>query len=270
MSFFFAFFAAFFLLSLGSAAGCLLCVLCGKMFHKPVLKSRLTVACVLLSVAVAVFAFSLLLAPELYASSRLFVQSVKENVLFLAALFSCGVLCAAFWRSVFPFVVSCYIALSIFTGVKLYGAFSANEAVLSLVVQNDAIKVNGTSYPVESAQGKALVLKRYTLPSVLLIPLPRVWYAVCGVSDINTEKTPVTSVSELRHFSGQAERPVSFSGEGDDVFMGGIVQSYRKWLLSSSEYQLVLLEDPVIYPSLYTIKIKTYGEKLTATFSRDL
>ncbi len=269
MSFSFALISAFFLLSLGGAMGCLFCMLCGRIFHKPVLKSRLTIFCILLSVSIAVLAFSLLLTPELYASRSALFGTVSKNAGFLGGLLVCGILCSSFWRSVLPFAVSCYIAVSVFTGIKLYGTFGANEEALSVVAQSDAIKVNGTGYPVDDVRGKAIVLKRYTVPSVLLVPLPRVWYVVCGVAE-KTDGGKILSSSELVHFSGRADEPVSFSGEGKDFFLGGAVQRYREWLLASVGYQLVPVEDSEIYPALYTIRIKASGENLIATLSRNL
>ncbi len=270
MTFPFALFSAFFLLSLGSAFGCLVCMLCGKIFHRPVLKSRLTVFCVLMSLAIAVFAFSLVIAPSLYASPAALFCMMGHNGLFLSLLFISGLLCSAFWRSVLPLTVSCYIALSVFTGIKLYGAFGANEETVSLVVQNNSIKVNGTVYSVTDAQEKALVLKKYTLPALLLVPLPRIWYKVCGVADSNVDVLSVSDLSSLNHFSGDADRSVVFAGEGNEVFFGGFVQKYRAWILRNFDYQLIPIDDSVVYPSLYTVKINARGEHLTAAIIRNL
>lgn len=270
MSFPFALFATSFLLSLGGAVGCLCCILCGAAFKKPVLKSRLTVFCILLSVAIAVFAFSLILVPDLYTPPMEFFRTAGENWLFLGALFLCGILCASFWRSVLPFAVSCYIALSVFTGIKLYGTFGANEETVSLVVHADAVKVNGETYPVKNIADSSLVLKKYTLPPALLVPLPRVWFTVCGVGKADGNVRQVSDTAELSHFSGDSNTAVSFSGEGDNVFLGNVIRFYREWLLARTGYQLVPLEDSVVYPSLYTLKIEITGEKLIPALVRNL
>ena len=270
MTFAFSLFSALFLLSLGSSAGCLICMLSGKIFHKSVLKSRFTIFCVLLSLAIAIFAFSLIVIPEMYASPAELLDMAGKNILFLCGLFACGLLCSVFWRSILPLAVSCFIALSVFTGIKLYGVFGANEEIFSLVVQNDAIKVNGQSYPVQSPQGKSLVIKKYTLPAALLVPLPRIWYEVCGVADTSTDSLFVSDITTLSHFSGDAERSVVFSGEGNEVFLGGFVQAYREWMLKKSSFQLIPLDDSSVYPSLYTVKIHAGEEVLSATLVRNL
>jgi len=270
MTFAFSLFSALFLLSLGSSAGCLICMLSGKIFHKSVLKSRLTIFCVLLSLAIAIFAFSLIVIPEMYASPADLLDMAGKNILFLCGLFACGLLCSVFWRSILPLAVSCFIALSVFTGIKLYGVFGANEEIFSLVVQNDAIKVNGQNYPVQNPQGKSLVIKKYTLPAALLVPLPRIWYEVCGVADTSTDSLFVSDISTLSHFSGDADRSVVFSGEGNEVFLGGFVQAYREWMLKKSSFQLIPLDDSSVYPSLYTVKIRAEGEVLSATLVRNL
>lgn len=266
MSFTFSLTAAVFLLCMGGAVGCLVCMLCGKLFHKQVLKIRLTVFCLLLSVAIAVVAFQLIFSPAMFAS---LLQVARSHLIFLFVLFCAGLLCACFWRSFLPFAVMTYIACSIFIGVKLYAAFGANEDSLSVSVSATSIKVNENVFPVTNPQGKSIVLKTYTLPPELLLPVPRVWYTVCGVASTD-ERTVFPAVSELTDFSGSDSATISFFGKGRQTSLEKYLQTFSQWVLSKHEYTLLPLPETSVLPSLYSIKLQVSGETISYAVTRSL
>ena len=251
---------------MGGSFGCLVCMLCGRVFHKDVLKARFTIFCLLLSVAIAVVTLQLIFSPTMFDSVG---KVVRSHLGFFVLLFALGVFASCFWRTFLPVAVMAYIAFSVFVGIKLYAAFGANEDTLSVSVNATSVRVNEQQFAVQEGLGKSIVLKTYTLPPEILLPLPRIWYTVCGVSSSKDAATYAT-LSELADFSGAEPAAVSFSGEDASSFFGTYLIAFREWLLAKSAYQLLPLPDTTVFPSLYSIRIQVSGEKIRSSVTRNL
>lgn len=229
----------------GAACGCAACVLCGAALRKPYIKARFAVFCVLLSVAVAVFAVLLI-----FVQQRAFFAAVLQlsYIVFFLSLVIVALLCAVCWKTIFPLVILCYIVLSAITGISLYSLFGSQNDTFAVSVQADGLLVDGVLYSVPAQN--TLSFDVYTLPPQLLLPLPRAWYVLSG-SPLQLESAVHEKYGKLGTFSSVAER-------------------YLHWCLSSCSTATVPLEPEIVFPALYTCSLERSWERISFSLRRDL
>ena len=249
---------------LGGITGSVLCILSGVLFKKKYLKSHFTIICVLLSVAVAFGTGGFVLIENLLQQ----ISLIGQWWMFFLALFCAGVLSACFWKIALPVFVFAYILVSLVTGIKLYSQFGSKLDSVSVTVRNDSIKVQEDCFYMDDINHKSLVVEVYTIPGILIIPLPRVWYSVIGVisSDVEIDKT--SDVRGLHEFSG-IHAELEF-GEKSDLLWQKQIDTFMKWVLQNRKNLLIEVPVDENLPAVYTLTFNVKGENLTCKIDKQL
>ncbi|MCR5724242.1 MAG: hypothetical protein K6G80_04055 [Treponema sp.] len=164
-------------------------------------------------------------------------------------VFCAGFFCAVFWRIILPLVVMLYIAVTVFTGVTLYSVFGVQNDTLAVSVQREGFSVNENFYAAEKPEG--MYFNLYTLPSVLLLPLPRVWYVPSAEENGNAVQM---ARLEQKRFPQ-------------------VVNRYISWCLSDLNCRYVSFADEertLVYPALFTCLMERSWELVTIRLHQDL
>ncbi|WP_147634206.1 hypothetical protein [Treponema pectinovorum] len=191
---------------------------------------------------------------------------IEQNPAFFVFAAICGFLCTSFWKIFLPLIVLSYILISVFTGSHLYKRFGAMPNFIPITVNQSSVNCDGFDFFIDSPQKKSLVVEVYTLPSILIIPLPRLWYSVIGVVDSDY----VDDGSDIREksvFSGKDLK----TKENDSFCIGKKkFDLYRKWIFSNRKYILVPLPNEENLPSVYKLNFKESDEILYCSLSKSL
>lgn len=247
-----------FLFCIGGALASIVCELSAKLFHRKYLKSRFVITCVLLSGAVVAATAALIYVPGLF---MMFPLS-KSDILFFTAVFFLGIGCSACWKIFLPFVLLCYIIISAFTGFYLYHSFGSPVEYHEISQMDGYVYVDDAQFAVSGKDQKSIVIKVYTLPYLLLLPLPRVWYRISGVTDADSESSGIESA--------KGGAPAVQSKETEGGAWRRMTKTYESWILSKYTYQYVRLPKTDILPVLYTMTCHSFGGHLYCTVSRSL
>lgn len=234
-------FAVFFLCS-GGACGCLACVVAGKILRKSFLKVRLAILYILLSASI----ISLLAGAVFIRDIRSQFVILSTYSLFFFCVFVCGFLCGCFLRTVLPFFLAAYIFFAASTGIILYKAFGGLPDGVPVVVRNNSLSIDGKMFYADSPQNRKIAVNAYVLPAILVVPLPRVWYSVSGIT-VSSESV----IGEVRFPDEPATR-------------------YSKWLLADKRKIIVDLPSADFLPAVYTLSFKTKEGKLVCGLSKNL
>lgn len=253
-------------LSLGGVAGCFACIILGKLLNRAYLKSRFTVVCILLSVAVAFAAGGFILISNILFQIRL----LPSHALFFLSLFFIGLLASSFWRTALPLFVLLYIILSTFTGINLYSVFGSKPENVSVTVTFQSVGVGDQVYFVDSLKDKSLVVEVFTLPSFLLIPLPRVWYSVIGVADSDSTLELDKNFRGKSFFVGLTTPLIPESSLDSDSFIRKLSSSYLNKLLSNRKNLLIPIPADSTVPAVYSLRFQVKGETLSCNLIKAL
>lgn len=242
---------AVFIFSSGIIFGSLSCVFCGKVFKKNYSKAHFTVIFFFLSILVFSGIYFFFFTEE---SVHSFSEILVYKFYFLS-LFGAGFLFSSVWR-VFPglFLVL-YIFLSVFTGVKFYSIFQNSKESINLTVNEQSIYIEDEYYPVLPAENQKLYVEVYELPKTLLLPLPRVWYKICGIVDLNENKR--------ENYSIKLQSDSKKSGQNiQKTFFSKKLNEFIEWCLSSKSELLISIPKPEVFPAVYKIDFKRKGDSL--------
>ncbi len=251
MSFLASLFAGIFSLSCGAAFACVVCPLAAVIFKRKFLHARIALCLLLLSICVAAATAFLLFckgeSPLLFAA---------ENIVFFVALCLAGFLACLFWKIVFPAFVLLYVIFSAYTGVRLYSRFGSHNEEIQISLSDSSVKIGEKSLAVDFAGQKNLAIEEYLLPAKLLLPLPRVWYKVCGVSG-----GKISSEGNANFIPLEADYLES-KNTG--------LSSFESWLLKNKEMVFAKIPEAKVLPALYRVKFSVNLEKLSYTFEKEL
>ncbi len=254
-------------LCLGGVLGSLICVCAGAFLRKQVSKSHFTVICILMSAAVAAGAAGFVLINNISQQLSLSFSYLP----FFCALFVSGALCTVFAKIAVPFFLSIYIVLSVLTGVSLYSRFGSLPDSVSVTLNKNSVNAGNKSFAVDSPHNKKLVVEVYTLPGVLLLPLPRVWYSVIGTVDSDFVIDNTEEIRLAAAFSGDGPSfAVAEENPESSFFWRRQYRSYRNWFLKDRIYLPVPVPKDSVLPSVYTLKFIANGEDLTCRLEKNL
>lgn len=249
-------------LCLGGTVGVLFSFFKDFVIKKKSFKSYFFVLCVLLSIAVAFAAAGFVLIED----TRAQLLYVKQNQTFFILVASCGFLCTAFWKIALPVFVLLYIVLASFTGSNLYKSFGTMPTFVPVTVNQSSVNCDGSDFFIDSPQKKSLVIEVYTLPSILILPLPRLWYYVIGVTD----SSYVDDGSDIRLKSGFSGRSETVDERALYLSDKKILEPYAHWLFSDRKYIFVPIPDEENLPSVFRLNFKERDEKLFCSLSKSL
>lgn len=248
MTFITALFLAIIFLCFGGILGCFFCVCIGKVFNRRYLKTRTTIIFVLLSILVA-------------TSSVFFVffynKNIEIDIIFLFVNFVIGFLCITLWKFFLPLFVLLYVVISALTGICLYKKFTHNTDRLSVIVYDNYLKVEDKTIYLDNVEEKAFVVNVYNLPSVLLAPLPRVWYEVVGVTSL--QHVQGDNFVENSTFIALKENQVSEK----KWFWSEQFEKYMNWVLGDKSKLLVNIPTSDYYPISIDLVFLQQNERLT-------
>ena len=217
---------------IGTAFGCVLCLIFSKIFHKKHLKCRVSVLLVSLSLAVAFATIFAVFAQEKCDVRQIF--SISQNVIFFVSLFAFGTLVSSLWKFLLlPFFVA-YLLLFFHTQNFLKSRFS-DVANIPVTIESPEVNVN---------------LKIYELPVFLLLPARRFYFEVeISGSDVAKENH-VEKISEKK------------SEEKENAF--------HKWILRDERVVPVEIPPSRIYPALYLLNLRQTFDEADFSLSRTL
>lgn len=153
------------------------------------------------------------------------------------------------------------------TGYILYGKYGTLPDSASVMVSDSAVIIDNKKYFSDDIKNKALVVETYTLPSVLILPLPRVWYSVIGLIDV-AHKENGNDIRRSADFSG-GDEDIN-KGIGAFTYWGRKYEEYKKWLFSNNKNLLIPIPEEQILPVEYTLIYKTSGDELRCRLVRQL
>lgn len=264
MSFYACLIFAVISLCLGGTAGCLLCMAGARLCKKAFLKARISAVCLLLTAAVIAGAAGFVFIKDL----TLQLEYLCSDLPFFAAIFAAGLLSAVFWKVFIPLFLVIYIVLASFTGVSLYSKFGVLPDSVSVTLNKNFVEAGNAVFFVDSPAEKSLVVEVYTLPSKLLLPLPRVWYGVigtvgCGYIDDGS------NIRLASGFSGEEALP-AFESPEKEAALKKQQKKYLEHILKNRQNLLIPLPEGELLPSVFTLKFRRKDEKLSCRLVKNL
>lgn len=254
-----------FFLTFGGIFGVIFCFLKDFLIKRKSFKSYFFLLCILLSVLIAFATVGFIFIDDISAK----LSYIEQNPAFFIFAAICGFLCTSFWKIFLPLTVLSYILISVFTGSHLYKRFGAMPNFIPITVNQSSVNCDGFDFFIDSPQKKSLVVEVYTLPSILIIPLPRLWYSVIGVVDSDyvddgsdIREKSVFSGKDLNAGEDKAIKVFSFAKKNFDT--------YFKWIFSNRKYILVPLPNEENLPSVYKLNFKESDEILYCGLSKSL
>jgi hypothetical protein len=157
----------------GAAAGCAFCMLAASALHRLYRRWRFSALCVLLSAAIVSLVLLLVLTP--FSLSHLHSRFM---LVWCIVFFAGGVLCAVYYRIIFPVVVL-YGVLSLYSYYIISRKFPLPRKAVCVAV-SDGTFSSGTfseKLSLDTSGAFCIALDVCTLPPELLLPFYRRWYS---------------------------------------------------------------------------------------------
>lgn len=126
----------------------------------------------------------------------------------------------------------------------MFGSFP--DSVL-VVAGNDSVTIDGRTFHAGAAEDKKIAVNAYVLPSFLIVPLPRVWCKIIGITSS----------------FGEADT-------GEILRVDGFLARYFRWLIKDKKELFVDLPSGDSVPSVYMLRLRREGENLVCNLSRNL
>lgn len=259
---------AVFSLCAGGIFGNLLCIVPGIAFKKKYLKQRITVIFLFFSLVIAFFAYAFI--KDIFSQFLFF----KSDWLFFCGIFAAAFLCSVFWKIVLPLCFAFYVFICAWTGIILYGRFGSLPENTSVTLNKESVIIGENSFYVEETNNKKIVIEVYVLPQKLILPLPRVWYCVAGITDADffaeeNEKNVLKAVKNSSGFVGIFQTDKN-EKQPANTKLEKLNSDYFSWVLSKQKVLYVPLPQNEILPSVYTLNFKTRSENLTCRLEKNL
>ncbi len=256
-------------LSAGVIFGSIFSIVISKVFRKRILKAYFSVICVFLSLVISSCVVCFFISGENNFNSLL----KTVNTFFVVFLFLSGFICSVFWKIAIPLLLTFYIILSVISGVKLYGEFGSKTESATVTLNKNLITLDSKNFSIDKINGKALVVEVYTLPSILLLPLPRVWFSVIGVVDSALYNETISDIRGFAGFSGDSGlsgRTDSEKKHNGSNFWLKTKDKYFNWMLNNKKYLLIQIPVDDMLPAVYTLNFTQKGEVLTCRLIKNL
>lgn len=157
----------------GAAAGCAFCMIAASAFYRLYRRWRFSILCVLLSAAVVSLVLLLVLTPF----SLSYLHS-RFMVIWCISFFAGGIICSVYYRIIFPVVVL-YGILSLYSYYIINRKYPLPRKTVCVAV-SDGTFSSGTfseKLSLDTSGAFCIALDVCTLPSELLLPFSRRWYA---------------------------------------------------------------------------------------------
>ncbi len=268
MSFSFSLCFAVFSLCAGGIFGNLFCIILGLAFKKKYLKQRITVIFLFCSLAVAFFAFAFI--KDIFSQ----VLFLKSEWLYFCCIFAAAFFSSVFWKVVLPLCFAFYVFICAWTGIMLYKSFGSLPEKQSVTLNRDSVIIDENSFYIEKQNNKKIVIEVYTLPAKLILPLPRVWYLVAGITDADffvadNEQNTLKTVKNASGFVGIAQIDKTYKTLANTKLQK-LNSDYFSWILKEQKILYVPLPQTEILPSVYTLSFKAKSENLTCRLEKNL
>ena len=268
MSFFGFLCFAVFSLCAGGILGNLLCIILGLACKQKYLKQRITVIFLFFSLATAFFAFAFI--KDIFLQFEFF----KSEWLYFCCIFTAAFFSAVFWKIVLPLCFAFYVFICAWTGIMLYGRFGPLPEKQNVTLNRESVIIEENSFYVEKTNSKKIVIEVYTLPEKLILPLPRVWYSVAGITDadFSAAEDEENILKTVKNASGFVGNPKIEENEKTVVNtkLQKLNSEYFSWILKKQKVLYVPLPQNEILPSVYTLIFKTKAENLTCRLEKNL
>ena len=222
----------------------LACIVSGCAFKKKYLKARINAVILFFCVLAGFTAFGFIAIDDFCGQLHFFVS----EKLFFSLVFAVSLLCCVFWKVLLPLCAVLYAALSLYTGIFLYGLFGVLPEKQSVTVNKTFVNIDGSETSFDDAQNKKITVQVFVLPSKLLLPLPRVWYFTSGLE----------------------EKEISFESGIEKSFLEQKLTEYKNFVLQNHTQVTVPLPQGDVLPAVYTLKFFTDTENLSCRLEKNL
>ncbi len=229
---------------LGLSLGSFVAIFAGSVFHKSYLKIRFSLACIFLTFAVMAFATMLIFLPESH-SLRFFTRS---DVYFWLGILAGGFFISLFWKYLLIPAFLAFLVLWIHSYLFLHSFFSNQNENMFVSVQQSSMILDERLFQIDESEGRTALIKLYSLPKRLILPLPRWWFKITVLSDSQLADSEDSSV----FFEDEDLKLENKSNMLDEWR-----QLFNYWLLGESEYATVRIPDSKNYPVLYNLSVKS-------------
>lgn len=156
----------------------------------------------------------------------------------------------------------------------LYGRFGPLPEKQNVTLNRESVIIDENSFYVEKTNSKKIVIEVYTLPEKLILPLPRVWYSVAGITDadFSAAEDEENILKTVKNASGFVGNPQIEENEKTVVNtkLQKLNSEYFSWILKKQKVLYVPLPQNEILPSVYTLIFKTKAENLTCRLEKNL
>lgn len=253
----FVFFGAFF--------GSLVCLLCGKIFHKKYFRFRLSLCFLLLAAAIS-FAV-LFVIREKTESRAAFLYYIGASSVFCAAYFWAGFFCSASLRVFFPAAALLYIAWTLTFGLFLYKKMPLPQTY-SITASESFVRdeASGAEWKFSAGEGAFVDFAVYELSPNALFPLPHYWHVMVGAR-AQASKTASAQVQAPDVLRASCEADIEQSAGAKKIFARLFGAAAQK-ILSGPSVRSVLVPKQQAYPVIFEIKIDSSGGEFSARLEK--
>lgn len=233
---------------LGISLGSFVAMFAGSVFHRSYLKIRFSLACVFLSFAVVAFAVMLIFLPESH-NLKFFT---KSDVYFWLVILAGGFFISVFWKYLLIPAFLVFLVLWIHSYLFLHSFFAGQNESMFVSVQQSSMILDERLFQIDASDGRTALIKLYSLPKRLILPLPRWWFKITVLSDSQLADAADSAV----FFENE-----DFKLENKPNMLEEWRQLFNYWLLGESEYATVRIPDSKNYPVLYNLSVKSCMDK---------
>lgn len=242
---------------LGISAGCFFAILAGKLFRQFYLRCRFSLACVFLAFAISTFSIMLIFLPE----SHSLTFFTRNDVFFWLIIFFAGLLISSFWKYLLIPAFLIFLAVWIHSYLFLQKFFSTPQNKMFVSSQKTSVIVDEKLFHTPEFSDRNILLKVYSLPKRLILPLPRFWTKYTVV--LNQKDAEDEDFS--KYFENEDYKLVNKKNMFEEL-----IQQFDYWLVKNEDYITVPIPDSRNYPVLYTLSIKPRFDKVDVQLKRNL